>query len=293
MTLQECIKKMGEMFRAKANIQVNGYGIILEPLNGDSKGWKFKIRDNRWCYASIRTQYAPDKVGQFEEWNWDIKTHRIRYYVDFFNRLPDVGGEFNLEHPEALKMRGLQKYILQRSMFKNAVVKAPFKHQLTHGAMFDMHKVNWGTILCTGVALRNVHEYRTWDMFEQLKAAGIRESVAFLLSGCFRKIGNIVDFEARGGHGLTNGADFTIQSLIKIVQGEGPSIDGCASAERIHTSNTRHMNVVPKGEELSSWFIRIRGGGEKIDHDPWGVRGKKLSFDDFVKEARKLEKQAK
>lgn len=289
MTLEECIKKMAEDFREQRNRYVNGYGIILEPVNGDKDDWKFFQHKSRWCYANLRDS-RPDR-GNMDAWSWDTRKHRVRYFVDFFNK--DVDGYCGAVPGSKghKQQQVLWRYIIQKSMFRTVFVKDTFENQLENGVMFDMQKHKWGAILSACVALRNVHEYPLTKMYHALRYNGVSQTMAWLMSynHCVTHDG-IVHHDQRGGHGLMTGDKMNIESLKAIYQGKHNNHKGCAALEKLHCKNTAYMNVQNKGPTITDWFSKVRG---EAQGQGWNVQYQPVTTEIFINAVIELEKSFK
>lgn len=289
MTLEECIEQMAKGFRQERNKYVNGYGIILEPINGDKDGWKFFQHKSRWCYANLRD--GKPSLGHMDAWTWGTSKHRVRYFVDFFNK--NVDGYFGYKpggkghkHQQVL-----WRYIIQKSMFRSVFVKDTFKNQLENGVMFDMQKNKWGAILSACVALRNVHEYPLTETYRVLRYNGVSQTMAWLMSySHYVNHDGIVNHDQRGGHGLMTGDKMTIESLKAIYQGRHDKHSGCAVEERLHCGNTAYMNTEPKGQTIMDWYTKIRG---EAQGQGWNAKYQPVTKEIFINAVIELEKSFK
>ena len=289
MTLEECIKKMAEGFRQERNKYVNGYGIILEPVNGDKDNWKFFQHKSRWCYANLKDS-RPDR-GEIDAWYWNTIEHRVRYFVDFFNKNVDGYCGYKPGSKGHKQQQVLWRYIIQKSMFRSVFVKDTFENQLENGVMFDMQKNKWGAILSACVALRNVHEYPLTQVYRTLRYNGVSQTMAWLMAHnhTVSRVGS-VHHDQRGGHGLMTGDKMTIESLKAIYQGKHVSHKGCAASEKLHCGNTAYMNIRNKGQTIMDWFTQIRG---KAEGKGWNARYQPVTKEIFINAVIELEKSFK
>lgn len=289
MTLEECIKKMAEGFREQRNKHVNGYGIILEPVNGDKNNWQYFQHKSRWCYANLRD--SKPILGHIDAWSWDTKSHRVRYFVDFFNK--NVA-EYHGSAPgskEHKQQQVLWRYIIQKSMFRSVFVKDAFENQLENGVMFDMQEHKWGAILSACVALRNVHEYPLVGTYRLLRYNGVSQTMAWLMSyNHYVGQNGIVFHDQRGGHGLMSGDKMTIESLKAIYQGNHNKHKGCAASEKLHCGNTAYMNTQRMGQTIMNWFSKVRGPAQG---QGWNAKRQPVTKEKFINAVIELEKSFK
>jgi hypothetical protein len=264
--------------REKTNY-LNGFAFIWEPLNGDENGWVYKAFPLSACYAAVRgrdSQFAYENMpaGVTKE------THRMRYFIDFFNR-------YSGKHVE--DCGAAWRYIIQKSIFKPIFEKDTFKNQLRNGVIFDMTKWRWRAIICACISMRFMHEYKKGVVFNILKKNGLTEKQAFYSSWFLGEHGGRISFPHSNGHGLIDTMTFSVESFMHFLGGKGIVLAGNSTVGERDAISSAELNVDKTVHYMRSKFLTCPGIVGK--EDIWGGGTKTAPTKNIVSFIKQLDKK--